>query len=216
MTHYAHLWLFFVIVFGVIALPGLDMAFVLGSALSGGRRSGMAAVSGIVAGGVCHVTMTALGIGMLLKLIPGVFNAVLLAGALYIAWIGLSLVRSKSGFDSPGFDASANSAARAPHATFWQGMFTALLNPKAYLFMLAIFPQFLRPSYGAIWVQALVLWGIIAITQFVVYGGIAWMADAVRAWLGRKPDSGLLATRWVGVLLIAAALFTGVEGWRGI
>ncbi|WP_266159973.1 LysE family translocator [Dyella silvatica] len=216
MTHYAHLWLFFVIVFGVIALPGLDMAFVLGSSLSGGRRRGMAAVSGIVAGGVCHVTMTALGIGVLLKLIPGVFNAVLLAGALYIAWIGISLLRSRSGFDTPGLDASINSTAGSGHTTFWQGLLTALLNPKAYLFMLAIFPQFLRPAYGAIWVQALVLWGIIAVTQFTVYGGIAWMADAVRAWLKQRPDSGLLATRWVGVLLIAAALFTGVEGWRGM
>ncbi|MFC5740596.1 LysE family translocator [Dyella tabacisoli] len=211
MTHYAHLWLFFAVVFGVIALPGLDMAFVLGSALSGGRRKGMAAVGGIVAGGVCHVTMTALGIGMLLKLIPGVFNAVLLAGALYIAWIGLSLLRSTS-----GFDASVSPVVRPQRATFWQGMFTALLNPKAYLFMLAIFPQFLRPAYGALWVQALVLWGIIAITQFVVYGGIALTADAVRAWLKQRPSSNMLATRWVGILLIAAALFTGVEGWRGI
>lgn len=85
MTHYAHLWWFFVLVFGVVLLPGLDMAFVLSSALTGGRRKGLAAVAGIIVGGVCHVVMTALGISMLLQLLPGAFNALLLAGALYIA-----------------------------------------------------------------------------------------------------------------------------------
>ncbi len=88
MNHVEELWLFFALVFGIVVLPGLDMAFVLGSTLAGGRRRGFAALAGIVAGGVCHVVMTALGIGVLLKLIPGAFNALLLAGALYIACSG--------------------------------------------------------------------------------------------------------------------------------
>ena len=44
MTHYAQLWLFFALVFGVVILPGLDMAYIMGSALSGGRRAGFAAI----------------------------------------------------------------------------------------------------------------------------------------------------------------------------
>ena len=55
MTHYAQLWLFFALVFGVVILPGLDMAYIMGSALSGGRRAGFAALGGVVVGGVCHV-----------------------------------------------------------------------------------------------------------------------------------------------------------------
>jgi len=210
MNHVEQLWLFFALVFGIVVLPGLDMAFVLGSTLAGGRRRGFAALAGIVAGGVCHVVMTALGIGVLLKWIPGAFNALLLAGALYIAWIGLSLMRSDAA------PAMRPDAPRRSHAaTFRQGMLTCLLNPKAYLFMLAIFPQFLRPEYGPIAAQALVLWLIIALNQLCVYGGLALMADRARAWLQGKPEAGMLATRCVGALLIAAAMFTGVEGWRG-
>lgn len=85
MSHAADLLLFAVLVFGIIVLPGLDMAFVLGSSLAAGRRHGLAAVAGIVAGAVCHVAMTTLGIGVLLNVIPAAFNALLLAGALYIA-----------------------------------------------------------------------------------------------------------------------------------
>ena len=210
MNHVEQLWLFFALVFGIMVLPGLDMAFVLGSTLAGGRRRGFAALAGIVAGGVCHVVMTALGISVLLKWIPGAFNALLLAGALYIAWIGLSLMRSDAA------PAMRPDAPRRSHAaTFRQGMLTCLLNPKAYLFMLAIFPQFLRPEYGPIAAQALVLWLIIALNQLCVYGGLALMADRARAWLRGKPEAGVLATRCVGALLIAAAMFTGVEGWRG-
>lgn len=210
MNHVEQLWLFFALVFGIVVLPGLDMAFVLGSTLAGGRRRGFAALAGIVAGGVCHVVMTALGISVLLKWIPGAFNALLLAGALYIAWIGLSLMRSDAA------PAMRPDAPRRSHAaTFRQGMLTCLLNPKAYLFMLAIFPQFLRPEYGPIAAQALVLWLIIALNQLCVYGGLALMADRARAWLQGKPEAGMLATRCVGALLIAAAMFTGVKGWRG-
>lgn len=211
MNHYEQLWLFFALVFGIIVLPGLDMAFVLGSTLAGGRTRGFAAVAGIIAGGVCHVVMTALGISVLIKLIPGAFNALLLAGALYIAWIGISLMRSES-----SFGLQPDTRQRSRTATFRQGMLTSLLNPKAYLFMLAIFPQFLRPDYGLIWLQALVMWLIIALNQLCVYGGVTLMADRARQWLHGKPAAGMMATRCVGALLVAAAMFTGFEGWRGL
>jgi threonine/homoserine/homoserine lactone efflux protein len=211
MNHYEQLWLFFALVFGIIVLPGLDMAFVLGSTLAGGRTRGFAAVAGIVAGGICHVVMTALGISVLIKLVPGAFNAVLLAGALYIAWIGISLMRSES---SLGLQPDTRPRSRA--ATFRQGVLTSLLNPKAYLFMLAVFPQFLRPEYGLLWLQAAVMWLIIAINQLCVYGGVALTADRARLWLQDRPGASLLAARCVGGLLIAAATLTGLEGWRRI
>jgi threonine/homoserine/homoserine lactone efflux protein len=211
MNHYEQLWLFFALVFGIIVLPGLDMAFVLGSTLAGGRTRGFAAVAGIVAGGICHVVMTALGISVLITLVPGAFNAVLLAGALYIAWIGISLMRSES---SLGLQPDTRPRSRA--ATFRQGVLTSLLNPKAYLFMLAVFPQFLRPEYGLLWLQAAVMWLIIAINQLCVYGGVALMADRARLWLQDRPGASLLAARCVGGLLVAAAMLTGLEGWHRI
>jgi threonine/homoserine/homoserine lactone efflux protein len=211
MTHYAHLWLFATLVLGVVVLPGLDMAYVMGSAMTGGRRMGFAALAGVIVGGICHVVMTSLGIGVLLRVVPGAFNALLLAGAVYIAWIGWSLLRSGA-----GFGAIAPSTPKPLGATFRQGLLTCLLNPKAYLFMLAIFPQFLRPQYGPLWIQAIVLWLIIAINQLCVYGGLALTADGVRRWLSRKPTAAPMAARIVGVLLIGAAMFTGFEGWRAM
>ncbi|HEX7113304.1 MAG TPA: LysE family translocator [Mizugakiibacter sp.] len=209
MSDAASLGLFAALVFGVIVLPGLDMAFVLGRALRDGRAGGFAAVAGIVAGGVCHVLMTTLGVSVLLRVLPGAFNALLLAGALYLAWIGIGLLRSAA---APSL--APDASARPQGAAFRQGMLTALLNPKAYLFMLAVFPQFLRSGAGALAAQAALLWLIIAANQLCVYGGVVLLADRARAWLRGRPATGLAAVRGVGLLLIAAALLTGLEGWR--
>lgn len=209
MTEAPQLWLFFLLVFGVILLPGLDMAFVLASALVGGRRAGLSATAGIVAGGVCHVLMTALGVMAMLKLLPALFNAVLLAGAIYIAWIGWTLLISRAALGE-----IRGQPVRTQVATFRQGLFTSLLNPKAYLFMLAIFPQFIAPGTGALWRQVLVLWLVIAVTQVAIYGALALAGDRVRRWLSTRPAANLWLARVVGVVLVATAAYTASKGWR--
>ncbi|SFD00837.1 LysE family translocator [Massilia yuzhufengensis] len=208
MADFAHLWLFFIVVFGVIALPGLDMAFVLASALRGGNGAGLAAVGGIVLGGAAHIVMGVLGVAAILAVWPPLFNAVLLAGAVYIGWIGWTLLRARAGVALPV-------AGRAPRgrSVFLQGMLTCLLNPKAYVFMLAIFPQFLRPERGHLWTQATALGLITAFTQAAVYGTVAVGAVRAHGWLAANPRAGLAAARAVGAVLMAAALLTVLKGW---
>ncbi|MEO6917659.1 MAG: LysE family translocator [Collimonas sp.] len=210
-----NLWLYFMIVLGVIVLPGLDMAFIMASALVGGRRSGLAAVAGIIAGGICHIVMAVLGLAVILKLWPALFNLVLLAGSVYIAWIGWSLLRSENAFRLTA-SAERSTPAKAPATTFLQGMLTSLLNPKAYVFMLAIFPQFLKIDAGPIWRQALVLGVITWLTQAAVYGPIALLSGRVNGWFEGNPRGGAITGRMIGALLIGAAMFTGIEGWQAI
>lgn len=209
MDHFAHLLLFFLMVFGIIVLPGMDMAFVMASSLTGGRKAGFFAVAGIVFGGVCHVIAGALGLGLLLKLVPGLINVMLLAGSAYIAWIGWSLLRSASVMVALPVLSEA-----APWRTFRQAALTCLLNPKAYLFVLAIFPQFLKPAYGTLWVQAVALGLIISVTQAAVYGVFAFAAGGVRQWMAGRPTANVMMARSVGAVLIASALFTAWQGWH--
>jgi threonine/homoserine/homoserine lactone efflux protein len=205
------LWLFFIMVFGVVLLPGLDMAFVLASALTGGRRSGFAATFGIIAGGICHVFMGALGIMAVLQVWPALFNLMLILGAGYIAWIGAGLLRSSAVLSSTAADRQRGLAGR-----FGQGMLTSLLNPKAYLFMLAIFPQFIRPEQGQLWTQAGTLWLIIALTQLLIYGAVALAGDRTRQWLSARPAAERLLARSVGLLLLATAIYTCAMAWRSV
>lgn len=210
LQHTAHLWLFFVLLLGVVALPGLDMAFVMASALVGGRRAGLGAVAGIMAGGACHTAMGALGVGVVLKLFPAAFNAQLLAGAAYVAWMGVALLRSRSAFDG----AAVHTRQRPLAATFGKAVLTCLMNPKAYVFMLAVFPQFLRPEHGPIWAQAVVMGLIIAATQAGVYGLVALGAARAQRSLQGNPQASVWTARAVGLLLLLASAWTAWEGWR--
>jgi threonine/homoserine/homoserine lactone efflux protein len=206
MNASATLWLYFVLVLGIIALPGLDMAYVLANSLTGGRSGGLAAVAGIVAGGVCHIAMGALGVAAVVQLWPALFNLLLVAGAAYIGWIGWQLTRA----GATTLEVRTDAPARPALSVFLKGMLTCLLNPKAYVFMLAVFPQFLKPAQGAIWAQATALGLITAATQLGVYGGVALLAQRAGGSIGA---SGL-ATRAVGLLLVGTGVLTVVQGWQ--
>jgi threonine/homoserine/homoserine lactone efflux protein len=211
MSQSAHLWVYFLVISGVIMLPGMDMAFVMGSSVSGGRPVGLAAVAGIVAGGACHLLIAATGISALLMLMPAALVVMLLAGAGYIGWIGWRMLRAR------GADALAiASGARTPVHGFFGAIATSLLNPKAYIFMLAIFPQFVQASRGSVWAQAGVLGLITASTQIVVYGALALLAGRAQALLAARPAPGAWMAKGVGLVLIGAAALTLYSGFTGL
>lgn len=211
MSYFVHLWLFFVILFGVIVMPGMDMAYILGSTLTGGIRLGLTALAGIVAGAAYHVTIGTLGIGVVLNLLPSLFNLMLLAGSVYIAWIGFSIFRHAAPIHM-----HTDTQVQSFGTTFRRGMLTNMLNPKAYLFTLAVYPQFFRPQYGPLATQALVMWVIIALTQLAVYGAIVLVAQGVRGWFTGKPQTGIVVGRMVGAVLMMSAAYTAYGGWHAL
>lgn len=206
-----HLWLFALLVLGIVLLPGMDMAFVLSTSLADGYRAGLAAVLGLMIGGAAHIIMGIAGLGVVLQMVPAAFNAMLFLGAAYVAWLGVGLWRS------PG---SMVSAQAAPHRrlrrVFVGATATCLLNPKAYMFMVAVFPQFIRPDHGRVLQQAVVLGAIVVAIQALVYGGVALGASRLREWLARSEQSQVLLSRVVAALLVATAAWTVWESWRGI
>jgi threonine/homoserine/homoserine lactone efflux protein len=205
------LWLFALLVFGIIALPGLDMAFVLSSTLADGRRGGFAALAGIVAGGIAHTAMGTLGIGLLLQTFPAAFNALLVAGALYVAWIGWNLWRAPGALGA--VDAGAS---RTWGQTFSRALGTCLLNPKAYVFTVAVFPQFIHPERGSLLAQALAMSAIVIAIQVMVYGGVALGAAGLRQRLVHSADGQVVLGRGVAVLLVATAIWALWHSWLRI
>lgn len=195
--------LYFALVFGIIVLPGMDMAFVMGHSLVGGLRSGASAVAGIMAGGLCHMVIGAAGVALVVKAVPGLFTAMLLAGAAYVAWIGWSVWRAASAADAGGGPAPASGG-----KAFRGAIATSLLNPKAYLFTLAVMPQFVHPERGGFWVQVAELAVVTNATQAAVYGALAVVASRGGGWLKANPQGRRLLMRVVGAGLVATAGFT--------
>jgi threonine/homoserine/homoserine lactone efflux protein len=207
MSYTENIWIFFVLLLGIIMVPGMDMLFVLTNALTGGRRAGLSATFGIMAGGVVHTLFGAIGVGVLMKLAPQLFTLLIFVGAAYMAWIGITLVRSSISVHSVGAARS-----RSSWVAFRQGAVTCILNPKAYLFVFSVYPQFMRPQYGSIWSQATVMGTMTVLTQLGIYGGLALAAGKSRDFLFARPGVTMFAGRAAGYLFIVMAAW---HGWAG-
>ncbi len=204
------LWLYFVLLVGIIVVPGMDMFFVLANALTGGRQAGLAATAGIMLGGICHTLFGTVFVVGLSNLVPVISTAMLLTGSLYMLWIGFSLLRSTIEVHSV-----AKAARRSSSSIFVQGLATCILNPKAWLFVLAVFPQFMKPEYGPIGLQAVVMGAMTVTVQMTVYGGLALAAGKGREALTGHPGATVLIGRAAGALLVAAAIFALWQALRG-
>ncbi|MBJ3784182.1 LysE family translocator [Devosia sediminis] len=203
MDYTQALWLYTVLVFGIVVVPGMDMFFVLANTLTGGRRMGMAALAGVMLGGAVHSLVGTLAVGVLTQLPTLLVQSMMITGAAYMAWIGYTLVRSTITVDGIGL-----ATTRTEAAAFRQGLITCLLNPKAYMFVLAVFPQFVRPEFGPAWTQALALGAITVLTQGAVYGGLALAAGRGRDALVDHPSATIWISRGAGALFLLAAAVT--------
>ena len=208
MSYTENLWIFSALLFGIIIVPGMDMVFVMTNALTGGRRAGFAAVFGIMLGGMVHTLTGTLGVSVLAFAMPWIRDPLILIGAVYMAWIGYGLIRSTITVDA--VDAAK---ARSLPVVFRQGLVTCLLNPKAYLFIMAVYPQFMKLQYGALWHQAVVMGALTLLMQLAVYGAIAVAAATSRDFLLTNKSATIYTGRVAGLLIILAALWTAWQGW---
>jgi threonine/homoserine/homoserine lactone efflux protein len=212
------LWLYFLAVLAVILLPGMDMAYVLASSLSNGRRGAVSAVAGIVSGGVIHVLVGATGVASLMAIFPALFHILLALGTLYLVWIGWNIYRhanTPEAADSARVPGAPDSPSIPSASIYRRAVMTCLLNPKAYAFTFAIFPAFMRgeDASGRDLVPLLIaLCLITAATQIAVYGAVA--ALAVRSARFMRTRRAALS-RSMGIMLMAAALLTALQAWSG-
>lgn len=185
---------------GILALltisPGADMALVAKTTLERGRRAAFCTSVGICSGLLVHATASALGLSVILATSADAFTAVKLAGAAYLAYLG---VRSLRGSFRPGPD-PGTAPPRRRGAPFLVGLLNNVLNPKVAIFYLTFLPQFVDPSRDVL-VQSL----LFAFAHALM--GIAWLSAyayvlarlsvvfaraGVRRWLERVTGSILV------------------------
>ncbi|WP_022681361.1 LysE family translocator [Sphingobium bisphenolivorans] len=171
---------------GLVLLPGPDTMLVAGHAARRGLKAGMAAIGGIQLGGLFYMALCGFGFLSVLNAVPGLFMAVKIAGAIYLAWLGLSMLR---GAVKPS-TASEMPKLRIGGSPFMQGFISTVLNPKVAIFFLAALPQFVGTGPEAP-IQGMALIAIVYALGFFWCALLA--ALAVKA--GRKVGQSS-AMRW--------------------
>ena len=126
--------------------PGADTFLVVRNSLRGGRRDGFMTVLGISSGLYFHALLSALGVSAVLAHSATAFFVLKVAGAAYLAWLGLQSLRTGFGRVPPAPQGEVAAAAVPRLRSFREGMLTNLLNPKVIVFYLALLPQFMRPG----------------------------------------------------------------------
>jgi leucine efflux protein len=177
-------WTYVLGVIAIILLPGPNSIYVLSVGARRGVRAGYQAAAGVFAGDAVLMALSAAGVASLLQAYPPVFLVIKYAGAAYLAWVGLGIIRGAlrkwrtraepaeptgggaeaAGAASAGLAASVGAAsaeaanagmaasaeaadARELRHPFRRAAVISLLNPKAILFFVSFFIQFVEPAY---------------------------------------------------------------------
>ncbi len=135
-----HLYLAFLGVMAVMAVtPGPANLFAVATGMERGRKAALAGMVGMNAATLVWFGAAALGLGALVAAFPQVFRWVAVAGALYVAWLG---IRALSGAFRPD-DQPKSVDVKAGRSAVANGFMVQIANPKAILFFTAVLPPFL-------------------------------------------------------------------------
>jgi threonine/homoserine/homoserine lactone efflux protein len=167
-------WLFILMTFVVSATPGPNMLFVMSISARHGVRPAVVAMTGCMTALLAMMSISAAGLGALLQTFPTVFDALRLAGAAYLAYLGVKCWRSPvhdQTADAPDGPSRSAVPAANPGAIYRQGFLVAASNPKAILFAAAFFPQFIDPAQAKLPQFAILLttFSVIEVAWYFVY-----------------------------------------------
>ncbi|MFF9524495.1 LysE family translocator [Streptomyces achromogenes] len=200
----------------LVCVPGADWAYVITTALRGGRVP--RAVAGLVCGYALHTALAAAGLAVLVAGSPALLTAVTVAGAGYLLWLGWGVVRRPA---VPGASGPASAepvpgaTAAAPMAVadgrpFLRGATISGLNPKGLLLYLSVLPQFLtlRGAHLPVPAQTAVLGLLHMACCAAVYLTVGALA---RALLAARPAAARAVTRTSGAAMLGIGAFLLVE-----
>jgi threonine/homoserine/homoserine lactone efflux protein len=193
----------------IIVIPGPGVLFVVGRALSHGRRTAVATAAGHAAGNYVVAACVAVGLGTLLQRSAQVFTVVKLAGALYLIFLGVQAFRHRNSF------AAAVAPADGP-SDGWRalrdGLLVGMTNPKSFILFGAILPQFVNRNAGNVPAQMLLL-ALVSVCLGAA-SDIAWglAASAVRTWFAQSPRRYALVGGAGGLAMIGVGVTVALTG----
>ncbi|MET9735521.1 leucine efflux protein LeuE [Streptomyces sp. NPDC006458] len=202
----------------IVLLPGPNSLYVLSVAARKGIRTGYAAAAGVFTGDAILMTLAALGAASVLTTTPLLFMVVKYAGAVYLAWMAYGMLRSAwdmwkaRGERRPRVEAAAALAEPSEEHPYRRALVVSLLNPKAILFLISFFVQFVDPDYAYPALSFVVLGALLQTASFLylsmlIFGGTR-LADAFR----RRKRLAAGATSAAGALFLGFAVKLSLAG----
>ncbi|MEU3315245.1 leucine efflux protein LeuE [Streptomyces sp. NPDC048387] len=195
----------------IVLLPGPNSLYVLSVASRQGVKRGYQAACGVFTGDTVLMVLAAVGAGALLKASPVLFTVVKVLGAGYLGWLAVGMMRAAWGMwrarrtrdEEP--EPAGSQAAGAAERPYRRALVVSLLNPKAILFLLSFFVQFVDPGYGYPALSFLLLGTVSQLVSFVYLSTLIFTGTRLSAAFRRRKRLSAGATSAAGVIFLGFA-----------
>jgi threonine/homoserine/homoserine lactone efflux protein len=191
--------IFLVVSFILLITPGPDIAFVVATGFTEGRRPALWASVGISLAMFVHSVLAAAGVAAVVASSPLAFDVIRFCGAAYLIYLALNCFRSVPVL------AAAQATFRSPMRNFRRGFLTNLLNPKAILFSGVFLPQFASLAYGPLFQQIVGLGAVLACLGLLFQSILSIASGSLGQWLLSSNRRQLLLERLMGVVFVGLA-----------
>jgi len=189
----------------IILLPGPNSLYVMSVATRKGVAAGYRGACGVFAGDTILMLLSATGAASLLQANPALFMVIKYAGALYLAWMGVGLLRSAFViWRGKGAAGSENDQPVVDNSRpFHTALLISLMNPKAILFFISFFIQFVDSSYQHTWLSFCILGVIVQFFSALYLSALIFGGAHLAAQFRRRRRFSAMATGGVGGLFIS-------------
>ncbi|MFF7353366.1 MULTISPECIES: leucine efflux protein LeuE [Streptomyces] len=194
----------------IVLLPGPNSLYVLSVAARRGVRAGYTAAAGVWCGDTVLMTLSAAGVASLLKADAVLFGIVKYAGAGYLTWLAVGMLRAawqmwRTRRDRVVED-SAGAAAVSDERPLRRALVVSLFNPKAILFFVAFFVQFVDPHYAWPALSFVVLGAFAQLASFLYLSALIFGGTRLAAAFRRRRRLAATATSAAGALFLGFAV----------
>ncbi|NKF22630.1 leucine efflux protein LeuE [Solimonas marina] len=188
----------------IVLLPGPNSMFVLSVAARSGVRRGYRAALGVFIGDALLMVLAAAGVASLLRAYPELFFGLKWAGAAYLAWLGANmLIAAWRGWRRDPAEVVASLPAAPVRDPLRRALTISLLNPKAILFFLSFFIQFVDRQYAHPALSFFVLGLIAQCVSFVYLSTLILFGHRLAATFRARRRLSAGATGGVGALFLS-------------
>ena len=182
--------------------PGPNMTYLAALSLSGGMRTGFAAVAGIATGLLTYGIVAALGLAAVIDSSPLLYGLLRWGGVAYLLWLAWQAWSSEHETSPDATDGPDGE----PWIAFRRGLITNLLNPKAAVFYVAVLPEFIRPGGGSVMSQTLALSVVYVTIATAIHAGIVTLAGSLQSMVAAS-NSRRMVRRLLALALVIIAIW---------
>lgn len=168
----------------LILIPGPAVLFSVGRTLALGRRGGLLSVAGVSLALIPIVGLVAFGVGAVIAQSVALFTGLKIAGALYLVYLGIQAIRHRK---DAAAEVDVQRLPSSPGKQLWQGFVVGVTNPKTIAFFVAVLPQFVDLTAGAVPLQMMELGLVFAVIAVISDSVWVLAAAAARSWFARSP-----------------------------